>query len=292
MCKIGFDIVAIKSYIIDELENNKEFLFNELDLQMFVARALDKKFPRRKYTIHLEYHLPQGWNKTFHDKYTKIWGTEKPYFDIVIEQKDPNKFIVIELKYKLKKIEIQSDSFSYRRFGEQPMNTDVQLVTDQSASNEGRYDFWKDVKRLEVLNNSFSKVVGGIAILVTNDHNYTKTNDGYKYSRYGLEDSDKEKNGLMYWNHNAPNCKPLCNQSNIRCGDQKYCNCCGEHLKDGIGEYSPKDISIYKRPNFLLEGKYRGEWFNGRDKKTGGFINEELKQRYYCYSVLVSNNDK
>lgn len=118
MCKIKFDITAIKDYIIDELQKNKEFLFNELDLQMFVARALDKKFPRSKYTIHLEYHLPQEWNQSFRDNYTTIWGTEKPYFDIVIEQKDPNNFIVIELKYKLKKIEIQSASSRYLRFGD------------------------------------------------------------------------------------------------------------------------------------------------------------------------------
>lgn len=289
MCKIGFDIVAIKSYIIDELKNNKEFLFNELDLQMFVARALDKKFPRRKYTIHLEYHLPQEWNKTFCDNYTTIWGTEKPYFDIVIEQKFPNNFIVIELKYKLKKIEIQSDSSSYRRFGEQkPKDTDVQLVTDQSASNEGRYDFWKDVKRLEVLNNSFSKVVGGIAILVTNDDNYLTTNENCKYTKFGLTE---EKTGFLFWAHDASarTAKPTCCKLNTSCGESDNCAVCGEKLKD---KKNGTNINDFERPNFSLKRKYIGEWFNGRDKEKGGFLNEGLKQRYYCYSVLVSNNDK
>lgn len=287
MCKIGFDIVAIKSYIIDELKNNKEFLFNELDLQMFVARALDKKFPRRKYTIHLEYHLPQGWNKTFHDKYTKIWGTEKPYFDIVIEQKDPNKFIVIELKYKLKKIEIQSASVSYQRFGkEKPEGTDVQLVTDQSASNEGRYDFWKDVKRLEVLNESFKEnVVGGIAILVTNDGNYLTTKEHCKYTKFGLTE---EKTGFLFWAHNASKKSTFC-KSQSTCGEDKTkCAICGEKLKDKkkgsiINDF---DINDFERPNFSLEGKYSGQWY--KEKDESGFIGP-LSQRFYCYSVLLPN---
>ena len=36
---ISFEIEVIRDYIIEKLAENKRLLFNELDLQMFVARA-------------------------------------------------------------------------------------------------------------------------------------------------------------------------------------------------------------------------------------------------------------
>ena len=44
MNNIEFTPQSIEKYILDELKDNKDFLFNELDLQMFVARALEKEF--------------------------------------------------------------------------------------------------------------------------------------------------------------------------------------------------------------------------------------------------------
>lgn len=58
-------LVRIKSYILSLLESNKEdFFYNELELQMFVARGLERKLGDG-YKVHLEYQLPHGWNKKF-----------------------------------------------------------------------------------------------------------------------------------------------------------------------------------------------------------------------------------
>lgn len=99
----------------------------------------------------MEYYLPKGWNTGFDGDHER-WGTEKPYFDIVIEKvgerPEDSKFIAIELKYKHTAVE--SDIW---RFG--TYNKNIPLVTDQAAENEGRYDFWKDVKRLELLKKTF-----------------------------------------------------------------------------------------------------------------------------------------
>lgn len=65
---LKFTPETIEKYILQKLEENKDFLFNELDLQMFVARSLKKEFSDN-YKIHLEYHLPKGWNKKFDEDY-------------------------------------------------------------------------------------------------------------------------------------------------------------------------------------------------------------------------------
>ena len=99
MESICFTPESIRDYIISQLETNGNFLFNELDLQMFVARSLECIFGNG-YRVHLEYRLPKKWNKDFDDSYER-WG-ETPYFDIVLERIGENpSFIAIELKYKL-----------------------------------------------------------------------------------------------------------------------------------------------------------------------------------------------
>ena len=74
MTNIPFKPKAIRKYLIEQLKENKDFLFNELDLQMFVVRALECEF-KEGYRVHLEYHLPKGWNKDFDDGYAR-WQTD------------------------------------------------------------------------------------------------------------------------------------------------------------------------------------------------------------------------
>ena len=276
MLQIAFKPESIKGYIIQELQGNKDFLFNELDLQIFVARALEKVFLRPEYIIHLEYHLPKGWNEEFDIDYER-WG-ETPYFDIVIEkvaEKNP-RFIAIELKYKLDEV----NSSQFKRFGNSPGQQNIVLVTKQAAQNEGRYDFWKDVKRLELLTEHFAdEVVGGISIFLTNDKIYLKTEGNYKYSKFTF---GKTKSGFLFWNHDAGKCArptkcPDVTKNTIKdCGSSpgpKECKECGENWKNG------KIV----RPNFTLTKEYKGEWnVNGN-----GYLYECLNQKFYCYSVIV-----
>lgn len=262
---ISFSIEEVRDYILDKLKNNKEFFFfNELELQIFVARELEKVF-KAGYKVHLEYQLPKGWNPIF-DKGYQRWGTEKPYFDIVIEHR--NQFIAIELKYKLKEIRLRSEE-KFLRFGEEAPDENLILVTNQSAEDEGRYDFWKDVKRIEILSKAFDNVIGGIAILVTNQENYKKSNETYKYSKFNLSDSKK---GFLYWNINN---NPV--REDIPSG---------EKLKDNKSKKTNwgQEWEHWARPNFTLEGEYTNlKW---RD------FEGPLKENFHCYYVVIPKFSK
>lgn len=274
MESICFTPEYIRDYIISQLKDNRNFLFNELDLQMFVARSLESKF-KNGYRVYLEYRLPKKWNKAFDDGYD-MWG-ETPYFDIVVEDSTNKKFIAIELKYKLKAVKLGSDK-SFTRFGTpSPQDEEIILVTDQSAQNEGRYDFWKDVKRLELLEECFENVSGGVAIFVTNDKTYYKTDGNFKYSQFAFK--SKEAESFLYWNHDAPRCKRICLSSEHdinKCGEGKECQNCGECRNRGKIE----------RPNFTLNKKYEGVWHVNNDKE---YLNKWQNECFYCYSVLIPN---
>lgn len=277
MEKIEFTPDVIKGYILSKLEKNMDFLFNELDLQMFVARALAEVFSKN-YKIHLEYHLPKGWKENFDKDYSR-WGTEKPYFDIVLEKNEEKpeeaKFIAIELKYKLKKVKLEQ-GIEFKRFGISSPNKDITLVTNQSASNEGRYDFWKDVKRLELLKEHFGKnVVGGIALFVTNEKSYTSINSEHKYSKFNFE--EKEKSGFLYWYYGNNH---ICGKE-IQCGDTTCKGTpCGERLKKTLTNGTK--WTDYVRPNFKLKGKYLGKWHPSKAGFEG-----PMKEQFYCYSVII-----
>ena len=84
--------------------------------------------------------------------------------DIVVSRGE--EFLPIELKYKTKK-----HSKRICRFGEQ-LNSDVEVLKNQGAQDLGMYDFWKDVRRVELVRNRFAAVKGGLAVFVTNDRQY------------------------------------------------------------------------------------------------------------------------
>ena len=291
MESICFTPESIRDYIISQSETNGNFLFNELDLQMFVARSLECIFGNG-YRVHLEYRLPKKWNKDFDDSYER-WG-ETPYFDIVLERIGENpSFIAIELKYKLKAVKLKKE-VNFTRFGITPSydcddGKPITLITNQSAENEGRYDFWKDVKRIELLTSHFPSVQGGIALFLTNQPSYKDTNNGNKYSPFNFE---AKKDGFLHWHYETPICGKV-----EQCG-----NCeevaCGEKLKKTIpksynetksGKWGT-DWSHYIRPNFRLCGPYEGEW---KDIKINIDPNGDQKENFYCYSVVIpsfSNN--
>ena len=55
---IEFTLESIKNYILDQLQNNESFFFNELELQIFIARKLEQVFKDGD-EIHIEYQLPK-----------------------------------------------------------------------------------------------------------------------------------------------------------------------------------------------------------------------------------------
>ena len=109
----------------------------------------------------------------------------------MLKIKGEEKYIAIELKNKLKAI-----SSECTRFGQTSQKKE--LVKNQSAQNIGRYQFWKDVKRLELLKESYKNVIGGIALFLTNDANYLKTTKGADYEDFGMSENLK-KDGVLEW---------------------------------------------------------------------------------------------
>ena len=281
MGRIKFDTKDIRNYIISEVKGCG-FWYNELQLQIFVALALEREF-NDGYKVHLEYNLPKGWHPDFDKDYFR-WG-ETPYFDIVLEQLgEQPKYIGIELKNKLKDVTLPPNNSTLKRFG-RPIAANcplekIELIKDHSARDQGRYDFWKDVKRLELLKKHFNpEVIGGISIFVTNDSGYQKSEGDFKYSKFVfVSDPNTPKTGFLYWNFDTykiksrlkGHCPDLCKSTILQCGDPQICDNCGELLEKG------KIV----RPNFTLDNSYVGRWDNlGAD--------DAHNTAFYCYSVLI-----
>ncbi len=133
-----------------------ELLFNERDLQMHLAVYL---ISTGHYDdVDVEYYVP------FKELDNYLWKNELR-LDILVRKE--SEYLPIELKYKTKK-----QSKRLLRFNEQ-LNDAVDVLKNQGAQDLGMYDFWKDVRRLELVRNRFDAVKNGLAVFVTNDKQYT-----------------------------------------------------------------------------------------------------------------------
>lgn len=167
-------------------QKNGPFM-NERDLQMHLAIAL-KNSNNNYDNVEVEYYVPlkTGKNrkkiKVLGDDY--VWGKDMRV-DIVVEK--DGKFIPIEMKYKTK--EINKD---IPRFGE--VLEGVTIIKNQAAQNVGKYDFWKDVRRIELLKRRFKAVPSGLAIFLTNDPSYrNKTDEEAMSYSHSIANGDHDK---------------------------------------------------------------------------------------------------
>ncbi len=143
------------------LESNDELLFNERDFQMHLATWL-RNSANSYDDVDVEYYVPwQELQKV--GKY--VWESELR-LDIVI--KKDGEYCPIELKYKTRKVKRKISRF------DEDLTADVVVMKNQGAQDLGMYDFWKDVRRVELVRNRFERVKGGLAVFVTNDGFYTK----------------------------------------------------------------------------------------------------------------------
>lgn len=134
---------------------NGELLFNERDLQMHLAQHL---IGTGHYDdVDVEYYVP------FEELDNYIWQNELK-LDILLHK--GSEFLPVELKYKTKRHVKQ-----LMRFGEY-LDRQVNVLKDQGAQDLGMYDFWKDVRRVELVRRRFAAVKNGLAVFVTNDKQY------------------------------------------------------------------------------------------------------------------------
>lgn len=158
--------------ILKSLSKKRPIFHSEADFQHALAWEIQRKYPGAK--IRLELH-------------PKRLGARE-YLDILVEYK--GKTYAIELKYKTKKL-------SYIDKDDEEFN-----LLNQSAQDIGRYDFIKDVVRLEGFVKKHKNSVG-YAIILTNDRGY------WRQSNRDTVDSDfriheaKELRGSLKWDIRA-----------------------------------------------------------------------------------------
>ncbi|MBO1883542.1 hypothetical protein J4N46_03645 [Capnocytophaga sp. Marseille-Q4570] len=180
---------TVKNHIEEFLKQEKNFFHNERDFQMHLASFLkDKNYYDN---IFLEYSLPASilYLNTMDDS-SKVETDIR--IDIVVEK--DGSFYPIELKYKTKLVE-KNKGF-LERFGKKIEG--IEFLKNQAAQNIGRYSFWKDVERLEVVKKYFTpNIVAGFCIFMTNDQSYTNTPRGASKT-FTMEEDIKHK-GKLDW---------------------------------------------------------------------------------------------
>ena len=151
-------IDLVRNDVCTFLESNEELLFNERDFQMHLATWL-RNSANRYDDVDVEYYVPRQELDSY------VWDSELR-LDIVV--KKDSEYCPVELKYKTRKVERKISRF------DEDLTDDVVVMKNQGAQDLGMYDFWKDVRRVELVRNRFERVKGGLAVFVTNDGFYTK----------------------------------------------------------------------------------------------------------------------
>ena len=151
-------IEIVRNDVCAFLESNDELLFNERDFQMHLATWLSNSANRYD-DVDVEYYVPRQELENY------IWESELR-LDIVVKKE--GEYCPVELKYKTRKVERKISRF------DEDLTGDVVVMKNQGAQDLGMYDFWKDVRRVELVRNRFERVKGGLAVFVTNDNAYTK----------------------------------------------------------------------------------------------------------------------
>ena len=128
--------------ILSELSKERQIFHSEADFQHALAWKIHETY-KDQFQIRLEKRID------IHEK-------KNSYFDIILKSKKQE--IGIELKYKTK--DVGSIIFKGELF----------KLKNQLANDLGRYDFLKDISRLEQFKEKFNQK--GFAIFLTNDSKY------------------------------------------------------------------------------------------------------------------------
>lgn len=126
--------------ILDNLAKKRPVFHSEADFQHALAWEIHQCLPNADIRLELPVHV----------------GGLYLHIDIWIVSQDG--ISAVELKYKTRSLSIHVDNEQY-------------LLKNQSAQDIGRYDFIKDIQRLEHVVGTYSNC-DGYAILLTNDNSY------------------------------------------------------------------------------------------------------------------------
>lgn len=185
-------IDIVQQDIFAFLESNEELFFNERDFQMHLATWL-RKSANDYDDVDVEYYVPKSELPNY------VWDSELR-LDIVV--KKDGEYCPVELKYKTKKVERQISRF------DEMLDDKVVVMKNQGAQDLGMYDFWKDVRRIELVRNRFAKVKGGLAIFVTNDALYTKASRP-ESNNYLLNMNEGKHSVIKHWQNENSACAKM-----------------------------------------------------------------------------------
>ena len=167
------------------LAGRNAYFTREQELQIFLADKFESSgaFDR----VFLEHHIPAGLIPNY------PWtDTNNIYIDIVLFK--DGRYYPIEIKFKTKRQTIPVEFFGN--------NHDI-CLGHHGAQNIGCYDFWKDIKRLELFESNFANVEQGIMLFVTNDETYLQPplslNTGY--AQFSIHQNRTVlQNQILDWN--------------------------------------------------------------------------------------------
>lgn len=173
----------IRQQVVAALQLRNTFFMRELDIQIYLANYF---INLNVYdNVFLEYHIPSNLIPNY------PWA-DNIYIDIVLEK--DHIYYPVEIKYKTKAQELPLNLFG----------TGINVsLRQQGASNIGCYDFWKDIRRVELFQQAFNNVEKGFVLFISNDSTYFeppyRTNVGY--AQFSIHQNRVVPQGsLLNWN--------------------------------------------------------------------------------------------
>lgn len=241
----------LMSQVGKDLENffkgnqNRGVYTCEADMQVSLAQFL--RSSAHYDDVLVEYKIPQIiYQQRLRDEKLNIPSPIYPWendmrVDIVIKGRE-KKYVLIELKY------ITSELMGKELFGE--VIKDVPILKNHDATNLLCYNYWRDVRRIEMLKSIFPNIIGGFAVVLTNNPSLmTGARKDALYKKFSIE-NDRE----------------ISNSKGPTLLDWEEIN--GRKMKEEITQ-------VY--PEFILEGNYKCNW----ETSCLGDIEQEKGQFFY-----------
>ena len=158
--------------ILSRLSVKRLLFHSEADFQHALAWGFHQQFPDAQVRLELPVNTSAG------VMHVDLWMT------------DAGDGVAIELKYKTNKLTVDMAGEHY-------------ALKSQSAQDLGRYDFLKDLERLEYLADTYPNLTG-YAIFLTNDSNYwtNSTRANTVDASYRLNEG-RQTTGTLSWGSGA-----------------------------------------------------------------------------------------
>lgn len=167
------------------LMERERFFSRENEIQIYLANYFNntQEFDE----VFIEYHIPSGLIRAY------PWtDSQNIYIDIVLHKNE--RYYPIEIKFKTISQNIPATIFG--------SNTSI-VLGHHGAQNIGCYDFWKDIRRLELYESNFANVECGIMLFISNDESYIKPplNANTGYAQFSIHEGRVVNIGQMLnWN--------------------------------------------------------------------------------------------